>query len=61
MHLRLSPRIHIGSYNRVDDGLMRRTSVYDIIVMYNMKSGKYLSEVLLQISQKAERDLYSVH
>ena len=61
MHLRLSPRMHIGSCNRVDDGLMRRTSVHNVIVVYNMKSGQYLSEVLLQLSQKAERDPYPVH
>ena len=61
MHLRLSPRIHVGSYNRVDDGLMRRTSVNDIIVMYNVKSGQYLSEVLLQVLQKAEQDPHAVH
>ena len=42
-------------------GSMRRTSVHDVIVVYNVKSRKYLSEVLLQISQKAERDPCSVH
>ena len=52
--------MHIGSNNREDDGVMRRTSVHDVVVVYNVKSGQYLSEVLLQLSQKAERDPQSV-
>ena len=61
MHLRLSPRMHVGCDKRVDDGSMKRTPVHDVIVVYNMKSGQYLSEVLLQVPQKAERNPHAVH
>ena len=53
--------MHIGSNNREDDGVMRRTSVHDVVVVYNVKSGQYLSEVLLQVPQKAARNPHAVH